>query len=195
MPSHPKHIAIFGGSFNPPHRGHLQVLKYLQKQKAFDEIWVIPTAVHAFGKPLLPFATRKHLLTLLLKDLGPHEKISIKSFEQTLYRETKKPSRTMDTLRWIKTRFPQVKLTLILGSDLLSEIHRWKNIAGIRRLATLFFLPRKGFAAENRKLKQRPFLPEIYSSKIRQNLKDSKLSGLTPEVARFIVAKKLYLKF
>lgn len=196
MVAHPTHIALFGGSFNPPHRGHLQVLNYLQKKKDFDEIWVLPTAVHAFGKPLLPFATRKHLLKLLLQDLGSHEKISIKSIEQTLYRETHKPSRTIDTLRRIRKQRPHAELTLILGSDLLTEIHRWKNLPGIRKLATLHFLPRKGFAAENRELQQVPFASEVYSSRIRERLKESKQPlGLTPRVAKFLKAKKLYQTF
>ena len=69
-------VAIFGGSFNPPHLAHQMAALYVLETAAIDELWIVPAFQHPFGKVLAPFAHRLEMCELAAAALGPRVKVS-----------------------------------------------------------------------------------------------------------------------
>jgi nicotinate-nucleotide adenylyltransferase len=182
-----RHIALFGGSFNPPHLGHSGLANYLVTQPGIDTVWILPCYQHAFGKPLAPFEQRLALCQLAFR----HPKIAV----QDLEREVNGGGYTVETLRFIHRKFPDDHFSLAVGADILREQAKWKDFQEIPKLANILYLPRRGFEPENSQLAVPPFLPEISSSEIRQRVRAGlDISGLVaPEVAAYIRQQQLYL--
>lgn len=176
-----KRIALFGGSFNPPHWAHRQVADYLLGLSPFDEVWILPTYDHPFDKDLVPYAHREKMCQLTVKGLGP--KVSVCSIEGEL---KKSPSYTIDTVLELKRRFPGFRFTLVVGSDCKKELGRWKEIDRLKKEADFFFVPRPG-------LEESPFM-NISSSEIRELIRKGKnfTKYVVPEVVRYIEKEGLY---
>ena len=68
-------IALFGGSFNPPHKSHVAVVKHLIESKNFDEVWIIPCLAHAFGKKLAPYSDRVTMCRLAFEAIDPQVRV------------------------------------------------------------------------------------------------------------------------
>src|SRR5215207_746315 len=64
-------IALFGGSFDPPHFGHFQIALHILEEKIADEVWFIPAKKHPFGKEMLKDTYRAVMLKELLEDSSP----------------------------------------------------------------------------------------------------------------------------
>jgi hypothetical protein len=64
-------VALLGGSFNPPHVGHLLLAQYVLATAPVDELWLLPTFRHAFGKDLAPYDDRLAMCELVAAELGP----------------------------------------------------------------------------------------------------------------------------
>ena len=84
-------VAIFGGSFDPPHVGHVLAVAYARATGGFDRVLVVPTYAHSFEKTLSPFAARVDMTSLAMKDL-PFAEVS------TVEASLPSPSRTIRTL-------------------------------------------------------------------------------------------------
>ncbi|HEY6038658.1 MAG TPA: hypothetical protein VIV58_30455, partial [Kofleriaceae bacterium] len=69
-------IALFGGSFNPPHVAHQLVALYVLETQPVDELWFVPTFVHPFHKQLVPYEDRLAMCELAAAPLGPRVKVS-----------------------------------------------------------------------------------------------------------------------
>jgi len=109
-------VALYGGSFNPPHCAHQMVALYVLETAPVDELWLVPAGLHAHGKPLAPFADRLAMCTRAAAPLGPRVKVS--DIEQTLGGE----SRTLRTVRRLQQLFPEHVFSLVIGADLLAEV-------------------------------------------------------------------------
>lgn len=131
-----KRVAIFGGSFNPPHAGHYEIVRRLSKRRTIDEVWVVPSYRHAFGKKMRPFQARLRACRRFFKGLGP--KVKVKDWEKRLGGV----SYTVRLLRFLGRKFPRTKFSLILGSDAYRERHAWKDFEDIEKLAHLIVFPR-----------------------------------------------------
>ena len=82
-------VAIFGGSFNPPHLAHQMAALYVLETAAVDELWLVPAFRHPFGKALAPFADRLEMCELAAAALGTRVKVS------AIERESGVESRTL----------------------------------------------------------------------------------------------------
>ncbi len=178
------HIALFGGSFNPPHRGHVAVVQALLASKQFDEIWILPCLNHAFGKILASYEDRLHLSHLAFDFLGPQVQVS-KAEEEAKNKE----GFTINLLRFLKKKYPEAHFFWAMGSDNQEEISRWKDFDQIKELAQIYPISRAGFEPS-------PF-PEVSSSEIREKIQKrtdlKKLELLIPlGVLNYIQKKKLY---
>jgi nicotinate-nucleotide adenylyltransferase len=81
-----RQCALYGAAFNPPHQGHLDVIQQLLDH--FDEVLLVPSAAHAFGKPMAPFAHRVRMLELLLEEQLPHaRRVTLSPIEEDLWQE------------------------------------------------------------------------------------------------------------
>lgn len=134
-----KRIGVFGGTFDPVHRGHLAILRAAQKHFGFDRVYVVP----AYRNPLkdrasAPLRRRLMALRAAIRPLR-FARLSLVEAGQG------KPCYMTDTLRYFKRRHPRAELFLISGSDILDTFHRWKDPAGILRSATVAVAHRPGF--------------------------------------------------
>ncbi len=121
-------VGLFGGSFNPPHQGHLLVAEIALRRLGLDQLWWLVTP----GNPLksrnelAPLAERLEACEALAED----PRIKITAFEKTLG-----TSYTARTLDFIRARNPHVHFIWIMGADNLAGFHRWQRW---QKIATTF---------------------------------------------------------
>ena len=175
-------IALFGGSFNPPHNGHAQVLRWLLDDGDFAEIWLVPVFKHPFGKGLAPFEHRMAMTQLLTSSIQD-ERLVVSAIESE---RGPKPSYTLDTIKALKERIPDSEIHIVVGSDVKEELNKWHQIDELKKQAQFLFVPRAGF-------EDSPF-DDISSSKIRQSCNDKTFlkNSLPSEVFKYLLANHLY---
>ncbi len=132
-----KRLGIFGGAFDPVHKGHTQSLKYISDLKIIDEIQVIPNYSSPHNKNIQ--TDEKHRLKMLEIAFKEHKKIKLNDIE--LKNKTK--SYTYKTLKYLKDIYPEKHLSLIIGLDSLYSFTTWKNWESILSLCSLLVLERK----------------------------------------------------
>ena len=116
-------IGIFGGSFNPPHSGHIQAAEYAAAELGLSRVLMIP-ALEPPHKQLPPGTpTPAQRLEMLRLAVAGHPKLEASDVELT--REG--TSYTCDTLRLLRQQYPQAEFTLLLGSDMFQIVDQWKN--------------------------------------------------------------------
>jgi nicotinate-nucleotide adenylyltransferase len=182
-------IALFGGSFDPPHIGHMMACYYVLSTMDIDEVWMVPAYRHPFGKESLDYDLRVKMCELSVSIFK--EKVRVMRFEEELGSKTDKPIYTIDLLKYLRERFREDRFYFIVGSDILLESEHWKDFDKIENYASLIILIRRGVdPAEDYKC----VLPDISSSIIRDNIKKGiPINGLvTKEVLRFIEDNGLY---
>jgi nicotinate-nucleotide adenylyltransferase len=150
-------VAFYGGSFNPPHVGHVLAAAYLTSIAGFDRVLVVPVFEHAFDKDLAAFDPRVELCKVAFSRLLDVE-------VSTIERELSAPSYTISTVKLLLARHPDWRIRVVVGADVLPEIERWHAADELQRLAPLYVLGRQGVADS---AAPPAFLPEISSSKIR----------------------------
>jgi nicotinate-nucleotide adenylyltransferase len=151
-------IALFGGSFDPPHVGHVLAASYVFATEPVDELWFVPVFGHPLGKKLsASFELRAALCEKAVADL-PRAKVS--RVEAELAGE----GRTVDLLEHLHRQHPQHRWALVLGSDLAAERPQWKRFDRIEELARIIPLQRAGFPSGSG---AGAVLPEISSTEVR----------------------------
>lgn len=157
-------IALFGGSFDPPHVGHLLAAAYVLATEPIDELWLVPVYEHPLGKKAAaPFEHRVALCEALSREL-PRTRVS--RAEQ----ESGQP-RTVDLLEYLHRKHSGTGFALVLGSDLHAEAAQWKNFDRIPELARIIRLQRGGHQGpEPGAFRLGPVFPEVSSTKVRELL-------------------------
>jgi nicotinate-nucleotide adenylyltransferase len=177
-------VAIFGGSFNPPHLAHQMAALYVLETAAVDELWIVPAFQHPFGKALAPFAHRLEMCELAAAALGPRVKVS------AVERDLGVESRTLRTVRRLQQDFPGHTFSLVIGADLLAELPSWQESAELQRSVPLLVVGRAGFETGEGRLA----LPRVSSTEVRAALAAGRpVDGLVPRaVLDYIRAHDLY---
>lgn len=177
----PKKIALFGGSFNPPHKAHLEVLEWLKEKNKFDEIWILPTFSHPFEKSLISFKHRKKMCELMVQTTGAPVQVCL--IEEKLKNS---PSYTIDAINALKKKYPLAEFTFVVGSDCRRQLDSWKEIQKLKSKTSFLFIPRPGY-------EESPF-SDISSTTIRRLIGDKKdcSQHLPPLVWDYICQNKLY---
>ncbi len=137
------HIGVFGGSFNPVHRQHLQIALNVLKQTEIDEIWLVPvfSPVHKPGDELAGYEFRRLLLDEAIKEQGD-VRIKISDAE----RDIAGPSYTINTVNYFLKTFPHNKFSLIIGGDSLCDLPDWRRIDELVKLCDFIVAARPGFS-------------------------------------------------
>jgi nicotinate-nucleotide adenylyltransferase len=182
-----RQIAVFGGSFDPPHVGHVLLATYALSE-GVDQVIVAPTFAHAFGKVLSDF---DHRLAMCELAFEPLRRVEVSPIERELGGE----SRTLRLVRELATRHPDARLRLLIGSDILHERARWKSFDEIVALAPLLVCGRSGHAPPADELADEladgPLMPEVSSTRIRTALaRGESVAGWVPLAVRDYVAKQ-----
>ena len=129
-------IGILGGTFDPPHKGHVQISQItLRKIKLNKILWVVTKKNPLKKKPYLSAEARIKLSKKITKN---KKKIFIKYFDEKI-----KSSNTFNLLKYIKTKNKKADLFFLIGADNLKKFHKWKNWNKIPQLAKIVVFPRK----------------------------------------------------
>ena len=157
-------IGILGGTFDPPHKGHLYISKITLKKLKLDKLlWVVTKKNPLKQKPYLNINTRIKLSKEITKK---EKKIFVQYFDDKI-----RSSNTFNLLNFIKRKNKKIKLFFLIGADNLSKFHKWNNWKKIPTLAKIVVFPRRGFSFKSlksivsKKLKKKDFL-HINSKKI-----------------------------
>ena len=137
-------IGIFGGSFDPPHKGHVEISKISIKKIKLKKIYWVITKKNPFKKK--PFFSVKQRLSRSKKAVKKYKKIKV------LYLDDKiKSSKTINVINYFIKIKKQKNLCLILGSDNLINFHKWTSWKKIVKLAKLVVFSRKGYDKKSKK--------------------------------------------
>lgn len=140
-----KRVAIFGGTFDPIHLGHLNLAINLQEEANLDEIWFCPAHLSPHKLDTKPTAA-KHRLAMLEIAIQGHESFRILDWE--LNRPS--PSYTIDTIESLlkDEKLKNHHYSLILSDDAFEHFHRWHRVEEIIKKVTLLIGSRDGLLAE-----------------------------------------------
>jgi nicotinate-nucleotide adenylyltransferase len=152
-------VAFFGGSFDPPHFGHLLAAAYA-RGAGFDRVLVAPVRAHAFGKRLNAFEHRVAMARLAFESIDGVEVSEIEA-------ELPEPNFTLNTLQALASAHPDWRLRLMVGSDVMADASKWNRFDEVRRLAPPFVLGRAGGPQQAQAGLQ---LAEVSSTDVRKAL-------------------------
>lgn len=191
MPS-PIRTALFGGTFNPLHNGHLAIAKSVQEQGLADEVWLLVTPCNPWKKDqeLPDDRLRYDIVAASVKDM---EHVFASDYEFSL----PKPSYTANTLRHISADYPDREFILTIGADNWVKFHNWREADFILKNYPIIVYPRKDYpidsVSENVFILDCPLM-DISSTQIRQMVKDgTPINEFVPaSVARTIEDLHLY---
>lgn len=169
-------IGIFGGSFNPVHRGHLKLAREALSELNLHKVIFVPTGRTPFAEKeaLLPAAFRVKLLKQAIRG---ERRFLVSACEI----KRPGPSYTVDTLKYFKRKFGKsAVLYFLAGADSLKNLSRWRSLPQVLRLCRFVVLSRPGHRA-GRLPKEIFFMPfdalPVSSSEIRKKLRQGKPTG------------------
>jgi nicotinate-nucleotide adenylyltransferase len=167
-------IALFGGSFDPPHVGHLLAASWVLLTEPVDELWFIPVFQHPFAKPMIgSFEERISLCETAIASLG-FSRARVSRAEA----EVGKDGRTVDLLEHLHRLRPNDSFALVMGSDILQETAQWKSWDRVQELARIIRVQRAGHELPGLRA---AVLPAVSSTDLRARLAaGSDVSGLLP---------------
>jgi nicotinate-nucleotide adenylyltransferase len=176
-------IALFGGSFNPPHVGHQMAALYVLETASVDELWFVPAFRHPFDKPLCSFTDRLRMCELAAAPLGPRARVS--DIEATLGGA----SRTLRTVQTLMARHPGDAFSLVIGADLVDQVDTWHGATELRSVISFLVVGRAGHGHTGA-----VDIPDISSTEIRTALAAGRSpSGQVPKtVLDYIASRGLY---
>jgi len=185
-------IVIYSGSFNPIHNGHLSIARSVIDKAGIDELWflVSPRNPLKEAADLWPEEERLQMVKLAIEN---ETFMKASDYEFHLPR----PLYTINTLKSLKSDFPQHDFVLLLGGDNLTIINRWYHFDEIVEKFGLIVYPRPGYSIEEFKNKpnvqiiEAPLL-DISATDVRNRiLNNEPIGGLVPpKVADYIRNKK-----
>jgi nicotinate-nucleotide adenylyltransferase len=131
-------IGLLGGSFNPAHEAHRHISLTALKRLGLDQVWWLVTP----GNPLKSGAKQPSLESRVATaaEVAAHPRIVVTGFEGA-----RKSPYTVDTVKFLKRRFPGVDFVWLMGADNLAELHRWRDWSELFRLVPIAVFDRPGF--------------------------------------------------
>ncbi|HEY4305673.1 MAG TPA: nicotinate-nucleotide adenylyltransferase [Gemmatimonadaceae bacterium] len=187
-------IGLLGGSFDPPHTGHLLAASDAFDALSLDRVVLIPTGTQPL-KAGHQVTAAEHRFAMTKQLVGDDARFTVDPIEI----ERGGLSYTVDTLAALADRWPGAELFWLVGTDVTATFAKWREPARIGELATVVVLQRTGedpnlasLPATTRVLKTRRI--DVSSTEVRQRISEGKsIRGFVPEaVAEFIAAERLY---
>jgi nicotinate-nucleotide adenylyltransferase len=183
-----QNVAIFGGSFNPPHVAHVLAIAWVLATEDVDQIVVVPAFQHPFAKTLAPFDARLRMCELAA---GWLPNVTISRVEEELGGE----SRTLRTLEHLASQNPEWRMRLVMGTDILLEADKWFRFDRVQELAPPLVLGRVGFDIDGA---PSVVLPPISSTDVRARIAEERwgeLQSLVPRaVLEYVKKHRLYAR-
>jgi nicotinate-nucleotide adenylyltransferase len=177
-------IALLGGSFNPPHVGHLMAAWWTLATHPVDRVWLMPAFNHPFRKALIDFDHRVRMCELAAQDIP---RIEVTRVEEEVHGE----GWTYETLEHLRRVRPDIEPSLVVGSDLMIERAHWKRFDRILELCELIVVNRAGYPVPEA---MGPILAEVSSTEVRQRIESGRdaREWVPRAVLDYIEAHRLY---
>jgi nicotinate-nucleotide adenylyltransferase len=172
-------VAIFGGSFNPPHLAHVLAVTVVLATEDVERVVVVPTFKHPFAKSLAPYDDRVEMCALAM---GWLPNVEVSRVEEELGGE----SRTLRTLEHLRAAHPGWSMRLLMGADLLLEAPRWFKFDAIKAIAPPIVVGRAGI--ESKEGRGAAVLPAISSTEVRAKIAAAAWDDLAPIVPRAVLS-------
>lgn len=188
-------VALYFGSFNPIHTGHLIIAEYVAENADVQQVWLVVSPQNPLKKAsgLLNEYDRLHLVNIAVED---NEKLKATDIEFKL----PKPSYTIDTLSYLSEKYPMHEFVIVIGSDSYENIAKWKNVQVLKKNYSFIIYERPAFPVDKRalphgwKLLRAPML-DISSTFIRTQIREGKsIKYLVPDVVSADIQKNGYYK-
>lgn len=181
-----RHLALLGGSFNPPHVAHLMVAHWVLATQPVDQVWLLPSFLHPFGKALAPFADRVRMCELAARSLRG---AFVCPAEAELERDPL-VGKTARTLEHLAAKHPTHRFSLVIGADVLPDTVKWYRWDRVQELAGVIVVGREGYPP----VPGAPSFPAVSSSAIRERIASGQdVDGLVPRrVLQYIRERGLY---
>lgn len=187
-------IGLFFGSFNPIHTGHLIIANYMANHTDLQQVWLVVS-------PHNPLKEKSDLINMYdrleMAKLATEDAMNIRVSDIEL--KLPQPSYTIDSLAYLHEKYPEHEFSLIMGSDNLLSLKKWKNYELILRDYHIHIYPRPGY--DNHDFNDHPSisftktpLMELSATFIRNAVKANKnIQYFVPDkVLKFIEGKNLY---
>ncbi len=168
-------IGLFGGSFDPVHKGHENLLENFLKSISLDKVFVIPAFISPFKIDKPPKASPQDRISMLRLAFEADPRIEVLTDEI----DRKKISYTIDTVKNISSKFPKGQFFLLLAEEMRESFHLWKEFEEIKKIVHIEFGEKK--------------IP-ISSTEVRKRLKEGKSckNYLSGKVLDYIEKHQLY---
>lgn len=164
-------VGLYFGSFNPIHIGHLAIANYIVEHSDLEKIWFVVSPQNPF-KEKKSLLAEHHRLRLVETAIDGDLRFKASNVEFSMPH----PSYTIDTLTYLKEKYPDVNFALIMGEDNLKSLHKWKNHMEIVRHHQIYVYPRDNKTISTNKFENVTVVNaprmEISSSFIRQSIKN-----------------------
>ena len=188
-------IGLYGGSFNPIHKGHTSLAQSLVDQGLVDEVWLLVSPLNPLKQMSGDIAAYEHRLRMAELACKGHKGLRVSDFESHL----PIPSYTIMTLDAIATTYPQHTFCLVVGADNWDSFHRWYKADEIIANYTILVYNRPGYPLDEAnlppsvKVVNTP-LYDISSTQIREAIKKGErpTDWLSPKVLRYISESRIY---
>jgi len=187
-------IGLYFGSFNPIHHGHLIIATHILNSNTVDQLWMIVSPQNPF-KASHVLLNENHRLGLVKTAIEGEPKLKANNIEFKL----PKPSYTINTLTYLKEKYPQHQFSIIMGSDGFQNLHKWKNASVIIENYPIIIYKRPGFEITDTHgasitIMDAPLL-EISSTHIRKLIKENKsIRYLVPDAVKEEIELNNYYK-
>lgn len=137
-----KRVGLFGGTFNPPHLGHMLFAQEAMLVYDLDEIWFIPVNIppHKESEELASNHDRLDMLRVSTEQ-------NPKFFVSTIELERKGPSFTIDTVKELQNMYPNVKFYFLIGGDMIDYLPKWERIDELVQRISFIGVKRPGTEA------------------------------------------------
>lgn len=186
-----KKVGIFGGTFNPPHNGHLLMANEVLQSLQLAEIWFMPNQIPPH-KQRRDIISAEHRFNMLQLAVNGNDAFRVESIEL----ERSGPSFTYDTICLLKERHPDIQFYFIIGADMIEYLPKWYKIDLLQNLVQFVGVKRPNYKTTTQYNVLEVDVPQfdVSSSFIRRRLKEGKnIRYLLPDsVIQYIKEHRLY---
>lgn len=176
MIARPKRLGVFGGAFDPPHLAHRALAEVALAQLQLDELRVLPTG-QAWHKSR-PLTDAQHRLAMA--ELAFAELPGLVLDDREIRRSG--PSYTLDTLRELRSEYPQAELFLVMGKDQADALSSWRDWEEIVRLAIICVADRDGLTGQETQFVPPPEMAARFH-KLHMPVMDISATGIRSRIA------------
>jgi nicotinate-nucleotide adenylyltransferase len=184
----PQRLGVFGGTFDPPHRGHLAVATAARSQLGLDRVLLVVANDPWKKSPrreITPAQDRLAMVQALIRGDDGHPVAGLEVSDAEIRRGG--PSYTITTLRELREAHPEAELFLIIGRDLVDDFPSWHQSSQIEALATIVVVDRPGYVTDAKRGWKLLVVPpvDVSSSELRDRLREG--SDVSQQMTRGVI--------